>query len=328
MKAFQHKNATSVKEAVALLSQASSKALPIAGGSDLLGEMKDRIETPDLLVNLRSIPGLDKVEQKQGYVSIGPLVAINDLADNPLIQQQFPVAAEAASLIASHQIRNVGTVGGNLCQRPRCWYYRDVALHCSRKGGRFCFAVSGENTFHAILGGRRCHIVHPSDLAPPLIAYDANITYAGPSGRKTIALEDFFIGPEVDITRENVLQQNEVVEEVVLPVPAPGSRGVFLKIRDRQTTDFATVSVAAVLEMDGSRCRRARVVLGAVAPKPWPVPQVDEMLAGADMTEAVAERAAESALEGARPMDMNAYKIPMAKRLVRRALLQASGLTE
>jgi xanthine dehydrogenase YagS FAD-binding subunit len=159
------------------------------------------------------------------------------------------------------------------------------------------------------------------------MAYDARLTYAGPSGGKTIALQDFFIGPDVDITRETVLQQSDVVEEVHVPPPDPGSRGVFLKVRDRNAWDFATLSVAAVLEMDGRTCQRARVVLGAVAPIPWPVLEVDRMLSGRAITSKVAEEAAEAAVRGAQPMTMNAYKVPLARRLVRRAILTAAGLS-
>jgi xanthine dehydrogenase YagS FAD-binding subunit len=221
----------------------------------------------------------------------------------------------------------MATVGGNLCQRPRCWYYRDHEIFCKHKGGPICYAVDGENAYHAILGGHECFIVHPSDLAPALIAYDARLTYAGPAGRKTIPLQDFFVGPEVDITRETVLQQNEVVEEVHLPPPGAGSRGVFLKVRDRNAWDFATLSVAAVLEMDGSTCHRARIVMGAVAPVPWPVPAADQVLSGATITENVATEAAEAAVRGAQPLSTNAYKVPLAKRLVRRAILMAAELS-
>lgn len=321
MKAFQHKNATSVKEAVALLSQASSKALPIAGGSDLLGEMKDRIETPDLLVNLRSIPGLDKVEQKQGYVSIGPLVAINDLADNPLIQQQFPVAAEAASLIASHQIRNVGTVGGNLCQRPRCWYYRGP-FKCLRKGGDVCFSVVGENRYNAILGGGPSYIVHPSDMAPALMALDAKVKISGPAGDRLMLLEDFFVLPTVNVERENVLKPNELLTEIQVPLSAAGTRSTYWKQMERDAWDFALVSAAVAVRQSGGKIEHARIVLGSVAPVPWRSKEAEEALLGKPLNTQSAQLAAETALIPARPMSDNHYKVDLSKAVIRGALLR------
>ena len=257
---------------------------------------------------------------------LGALATLTELETDSNVHQHYPLLVSAVRTIASLQIRNVATVGGNLCQRPRCWYYRNDALLCARKRGPICYAVAGENQYHAILGGHLCFIVHPSDLAPALIALDAQITYAGPKGRKTLPLEKFFIGPAVDITRENVLEPRELVEEVFLPLPAPGTRGVYLKVRDRNAWDFATLSVAAVLEMEGDLCRRARIVLGAVAPVPWPSSEADEILSGARITPEVARKAAEAALKRARPMTHNAYKVPLARNLLRRAILAAAGV--
>ena len=321
MKAFQHKNATSVKEAVTLLSQSSGKALPIAGGSDLLGEMKDRIETPDLLVNLKSIPGLDQVEQKQGYVSIGPLVAINDLADHALIQQKFPVAAEAASLIASHQIRNVGTVGGNLCQRPRCWYYRGP-FHCLRKGGDVCFALVGENRYHAILGGGPSYIVHPSDMAPALMALDAKVKITGPAGERVIPLEQFFVLPTVNVERENVLKPGELLTEIQVPLPTAGTRSTYWKQMEREAWDFALVSAAVAVRQNGGRIEHARVVLGSIAPIPWRSKEAENALVGKALDAQSAQLAAETALKEARPLSDNHYKVDLSKAVIRGALLR------
>ncbi|MBI2819184.1 MAG: xanthine dehydrogenase family protein subunit M [Acidobacteria bacterium] len=321
MKAFQHKNATSVKEAVALLSQSIGKALPIAGGSDLLGEMKDRIETPDLVVNLKSIAGLDRVEQKQDYVSIGPLVAINDLADHSLIQQLFPVAAEAASLIASHQIRNVGTVGGNLCQRPRCWYYRGP-FQCLRKGGDVCFAVVGENRYHAILGGGPSYIIHPSDMAPALISLDAKVKITGPTGERVIPLEEFFVLPNVNVERENVLKPGELLTEIQVPLPAAGTRSTYWKQTERDAWDFALVSAAIAVRQSGGRIEQARVVLGGVAPIPWRSKEAENVLVGKVLDAQSAQLAAETAMIPARPLSDNHYKVDLSKAVIRGALLR------
>ncbi len=327
MRNFDYVNAATTERAVELLGQQRDQAKLLAGGTDLLDELKEGLVAPERLVNLKANRNLKHLRFSQADgLTIGALATLSELESHPAVRQRYPLLASASRTIASVQIRNVATVGGNLCQRPRCWYYRDEALFCTRKGGPTCYAVGGENQYHAVLGGYNCFIVHPSDLAPALIAHDARVTYAGPEGRKTIALEDFFLLPETDVTRENVLRQNEVVEEVSLPPPATGSRGVFLKVRDRNAWDFATLSVAALLEMDGALCRRARVVLGAVAPKPWPAPQADKVLTGARITPDVARQAAEAALQDARPMTHNAYKVPLGKNLVRRAVLQAAGI--
>jgi xanthine dehydrogenase YagS FAD-binding subunit len=321
MKAFQHKNAASVKEAVTLLSQNRGKALPIAGGSDLLGELKDRLETPALVVNLKTIPGLDRIEQKSGFVSIGPLVTVTDLAEHSLIRQHFPVAAEAASVIASLQIRNVGTVGGNLCQRPRCWYYRGP-FECLRKGGRTCYAVLGENRYHAILGGGPSYIVHPSDLAPALISLDAKARIAGPSGERTIPLERFFVLPTVNVQRENVLKPDELLIEVQVPLPVAGTRSTYWKQMERDAWDFALVSAAVAVRQNNGRIEHARVVLGGVAPIPWRSKEAEAALVGKPLDAQTAARAAESAMIPARPLRDNAFKVDLSKAILRSALLR------
>lgn len=331
MRNFEYVSADTTERAVELLG--SGKEDPtrrpkiLAGGTDLLDEMKEGLIAPSRLVNLKANGGLRFLRFDRGEgLRIGSLTTLSELEGDEDVRARYPGLAAAVASVASPQIRNMATVGGNLCQRPRCWYYRDEGLLCARKRGPICYAMVGENTFHAILGGSGCIIVHPSDLAPALIAHDATIAMAGPGGRRTLPLGEFFVGPEVDITRENVLAPDEVVEEIAVPAPGRGSRGVFLKVRDRNTWDFATLSVAAVLEMEGATCRRGRVVLGAVAPVPWPVPEVDRMLSGARITADLATGAAEAALRGAAPLEHNRYKVPMAKNLVRRAILEAAGI--
>ena len=328
MRNFEFVNAATTERAVELLgNEPAGRVKILAGGTDLLDELKEGLVAPERLINIKANKALNylRFSAAEG-LKIGALTTLSDLEAHPAVRERYPLVAAAVRVIAAPQIRNMATVGGNLCQRPRCWYYRNDALDCARKGGPICYAVSGENQYHAILGGHLCFIVHPSDLAPALIAHDAKITYAGPKDRVTLPLEKFFIGPATDISRENVLQPNEVVEEISVPAPAPTSRGVYLKVRERNTWDFSTLSVAALLEMEGGVCRRARVVLGAVAPVPWPAPEADKLLTGARSTPDVARRAAEAALRGARPMSGNAYKIPLAKNLVRRAVLQAAGV--
>ena len=328
MRNFEFVNAATTERAIELLGTDRGRAQILAGGTDLLDELKEGLIAPERLVNLKANKNLKYLRfSPADGLKIGALTTLSELEVHAAVRGRYPMLAAAVRVIASPQIRNMATVGGNLCQRPRCWYYRNDALDCARKGGPICYAVSGENQYHAILGGHLCFIVHPSDLAPALIAHEAKITYAGPGGRKTIPLAEFFLGPEKDITRETVLAPNEVVEEISVPTPTANARGVYLKVRERSTWDFSTLSVAALVEMDGAVCRRARLVLGAVAPVPWPAPEADKVLTGARITSAVARRAAEAALAGARPMSHNAYKIPLAKNLVRRAILQAAGVT-
>lgn len=321
MKAFQHKNAASVREAVTLLSQNAGKALPIAGGSDLLGEMKDRIETPELVVNLKTIPGLDRVEQRGNTVSIGALVAIHDVAENALLRSNFPVLAEAASVIASNQIRNVGTVGGNLCQRPRCWYYRGP-FQCLRKGGDICYAILGENRYHAILGGGPSYIVHPSDLAPALISLDAQARIASPSGQRTLPLEQFFVLPRVNTQRENILKPGEILTEILVPMPAPGTRSTYWKQMERDAWDFALVSAAVAVRQQNGKIEQARVVLGGVAPIPWRSKEAETALVGKPLDAASAALAAEEAMKPARPLRDNAYKVDLSRAVLKGALLR------
>lgn len=324
MRNFDYVNAPTTLRAVQLL---GPKAKILAGGTDLMDELKEGLIAPARLVNIKANKNLKYIRfAPPTGLQVGALATLTELEADTNVREHYPMLVSALRVIASQQIRNVATLGGNLCQRPRCWYFRNQALHCARKGGPICYAVGGENQYHAILGGHICFIVHPSDLAPALIAYRAEIAYTGPAGRKVLPLEKFFIGPAVDISRENVLAANEVVESVHLPAPAAGTRGVFLKVRDRNAWDFSTLSVAAVLEMDGAVCKQARMVLGAVAPIPWPAPEADKVLTGARITREVAQQAAEVALKEARPMTHNAYKIPLAKNLVRRAILQAAGV--
>jgi xanthine dehydrogenase YagS FAD-binding subunit len=319
MKAFIHKNATSVREAVMLLGQHPGKALPIAAGSDLLAEMKDRIETPEVVVNLKTIPGLDKIQKRQDSISIGALVPIIELVESGLLGTNFQVLVEAASVIASPQIRNVGTVGGNLCQRPRCWYYRSD-LQCLRKGGKTCFAPMGENRYHAILGAGPSYIVHPSDLAPALISLDAKARIAGGSGDRTIALEQFFVLPTTNVRRENVLRPDEILTEIIIPLPAPGTKSTYWKQMERDAWDFALVSVAAAVRVQDGKVAQARVAMGGVAPVPWRSHEAEAALVGKALDEINIAEAAQQAMKSARPLRDNAYKVDLAKNIIKGAL--------
>jgi xanthine dehydrogenase YagS FAD-binding subunit len=335
MKTFEWSAPKTLDEAVKLLSAGATVKDPderpqiLAGGQDLLTSMKEGIVRPPRVVNLKGVPGLDKLEDLGAKgVRIGALVTIADLAENAIVRDRFPGLAEAAAHVASPQIRNLGTVGGNLCQRPRCLYFRLEHVVCLKKGGDTCYSASGNNKYNAIFGEGPSYIVHPSDLAPMLIALGATVTYRGSSGPKTIPLAKFFTLPnEGDVRRENVLAADEIVTSVEVPASAVAKRSTYLKFRERPSLDFAMSSVAAALDVSGGTIREARLVLGAVAPIPWRVPKAEAALKGQPANEATFAKAAEIALEGASPLTNNEYKVPLTKTLVRRALAQAAGVT-
>jgi xanthine dehydrogenase YagS FAD-binding subunit len=324
MKSFENVDPKSVKEAVGLLQKFSNEkkqAAVVGGGSEYLQLMKVRVATPDYVVNLKTIPGLNYIKEDAGGFRIGALTTLAELEEHKGVQDKLLILSQAAGEAASPQIRNAGTVAGNLCQRPFCWYFRSASHVCLRKGGEVCYSVAGDNRYHAILGGGPSYIVHPSDLAPALVALDAKIKIAGPAGEKTLPLEKFFVTPQVNARRENILGPADIVTEIQVPLPKAGSKGFYYKVRERQAWDHAIVSVAAVVQSAGGAARDARVVLGGVAPIPWRVPKAEEFLRGKPIDDAAAQKAAEIALDGVRPMKDNVYKVALAKNLVRRALL-------
>jgi xanthine dehydrogenase YagS FAD-binding subunit len=322
MKAFTSASAKDLPGAVALARDARSRGQTAAfagGGSDLLGMMKERLVTPDVLVYLKPIKGLDTIASAGRTVTIGGLTTLDALGRHPLVRRDYAVLAEAAETVATPQIRNVATLAGNLCQRPWCWYYRN-GFKCLKNGGNVCYSIAGENEFHAIFGGGPSHIVHPSDAAPALVALDAKFRIVGPAGDRMVAAAEFFTLPTVDPARENTLKNDEVLAAVVLPRAAAGMRSTYHKIMDREAWTHAVVSAALVLEMDKDTCRAARLVLGGVAPIPWRLPEVERMLAGQKITPELAARAGDAAVAGARPLAKNGYKVPMTQAMVRRTI--------
>src|ERR1051325_3210741 len=279
---------------------------------------------PDYLINLKMIPDLDYIKEERGAFRIGALTKLAAIEMHPMIQEKLLILSSAAGEAASPQIRNAGTIAGNLCQRPFCWYFRSGNFTCLRKGGQVCYTVTGDSRFHAILGAGPSYIVHPSDTAPALVALGAKIKIAGPAGEKTIPLEKFFVLPSVDYKRENVLGPADIVTELQVPLPKAGSKGFYYKVRERQAWDHAIVSVATVVQSAGGAVRDARVVLGGVAPIPWRVTKAEESLRGKAIDDGAAQRAAEIALDGAKPMKDNVYKIELAKNLVRRAIVASA----
>jgi xanthine dehydrogenase YagS FAD-binding subunit len=333
MRPFEWTNPTTVAEAVRLLKPSDPRGdpdeapRPLAGGQDLLTTMKDDVTRPMRLVNLKSVKGLDGIAgDAKGGLRIGALATLAALEEHPVVLKSFPALAEAAESVGSPQIRALATVGGNLCQRPRCWYFRLEHVVCLKKGGATCYAAAGENKYNAILGGGPSYIVHPSDLAPALVALGASARIAGPGGERTVPLERFFTLPsEGRIRRENVLENDEIVVEVVVPASAAAARSAYVKFKERESFDFALAAAAAALDVGpGGAVREARVVLGGVAPIPWRAPKAEAYLVGKKLTPETLNAAADLALDGAEPLAKNAYKIPLAKTMVRRALAQAA----
>jgi len=320
VKAFEYASARDLREAVSLLGEKKGKARVIAGGTDLITQLKGRLAEPDRVVNLKTIPGLERIEAGAEGLRLGALVHLTELAAHPEVLKTWRAIAEGAGASATPQIRNAGTLGGNLCQRPRCWYFRNPDFRCRKKGGTECFALEGENKYHAIFGGDDCRVVHPSDMAPPLVAFESKVTLQSPAGERTIPLEEFFTLPEVDVTRENVLEGDEVVSGIRVPRPPAGTRSAYFKVREKSSFDFALVSCAAALSFEGTVCTRARVVLGGVAPVPWRCPEAEAILTGHAVVNALAERAAVAALAPASPLSKNRYKVAMARGVLRRLL--------
>ncbi len=327
MHPFEYRQPQTLAEAVALLTDAPEAAARIiAGGSDLLDEIKEGIIHPGRVVSLAAVPDLAGIAEAADGLSIGAMTTIAEIAAHPVIAAAYTALAEAAGGLATPQIRNVGTLGGNLNQRPRCWYYRHRLTPCIKKGGDRCYALAGSAKYLCVTGGDRCYIVHPSDTAVALSIFEAVIHCQGPSGRRSLPIGDFFTGPQVDVTRETVLEPGEVVTGVSLPRPADlGVAGkppesLYLKAREREAGDFALVSVAARLAVAGGVVRQAAVALGGVAPMPYRASAVEEYLRGRPAAQVDAAYAGSLALPDARPMTDNGYKVVMAGNLVKQAV--------
>lgn len=333
MNSFEWANPTTINEAVKLLRVPAAAGdideapRPIAGGQDLLTTMKDYTSRPTRLVNLKHIRGLDRITLNARGLTIGALVTLTQLEEHPGVRKSFPGLAEAAQSIATPQIRNLGTVGGNLCQRPRCWYFRLEEVICLKKGGNECYAASGENKYNAIFGGGPSFIVHPSDLAPMLLALGARVTVTGANGRRVIPLDKFFTLPsEGNIRRENVLENDDIITEIFVPASPLAARSTYLKFKERDSLDFALAAVAAAMRLaPNGTVRDVRIVLGGVAPIPWRVPAAEKFLVGKQLQADVLAEAAKIALTDAQPLEKNEYKVPLTQTLVRRALAKAGG---
>jgi xanthine dehydrogenase YagS FAD-binding subunit len=322
VKAFKHVNATSVDEAISLMRSYKGKADLIAGGTDLLGALKDEIlpDYPEAVINIKTIPGLDKIEEKKQGLKIGALTKLADVALHPLVKKQYSILSKAAESVATPEIRNMATLGGNLCQDTRCWYYRyphqmGGRIICYRKEKGPCQAVKGDNRYHAIMGAKACFAVCPSDTAIALSALGAEVVIKGPQKVRRVFVDEFFT------PLGNSLKPDELLTHIEIPKPAAGVRQEFLKFTLRKPVDFAIASVASVVTMQDEICQDARIVLGAVAPTPVRAFDSEKLLRGRLAGEKVIAEAARAAVAHAKPMRLNAYKVEITRTLVKRSLL-------
>jgi xanthine dehydrogenase YagS FAD-binding subunit len=321
MRTFAHFNPRTLNEAVGILQRYGTKAKVIAGGTDLLGKMKDKVlpAYPEALVNIKTIPDLDFIETSRGFTRIGSLTRLEDIARNAMINEKYPALAEGARRTASPHLRAMGTIGGNICQDIRCWYYRGAnnRFPCMRKGGGRCYAIEGDNRFHSIFGGSvegGCYAVHPSDTAPALMVLGAQAK----TTKRTIPLDDFF---GVDIRKTTVLDPDEIVTELKIPTPPKGAKSAFLKFSLRKSIDFPIVNCAAFVTMSGDRVKEARICLNAVYVKPYRAPAAEELIKGKTLGDDDVAQAADAAVSAALPMTRNRYMVQIARTLVKRTLM-------
>ncbi len=319
MKSFEYVNPKDIKAVPKILTEAGSKALLYAGGTDALARMKEGVSRPDVVVNLKNLRELNfiKADRKGLFIGAGTLLA--DILEDKEAQA-YPGLIEAVTSVGTIQLRNMGTLGGNLCQRPRCWYYRSDRFNCLRKGGDTCFAIYGENKYHCIAGGDPCFIVHPSDVAPMLIALDAQIFILGPKGEKKVKADDFFVLPDTDPFKENILKDDELVTKVFIPAASKSLKSHYVKFRERDSFDFAMVSVAVAAKVDGEKLSNVRIVYGGVAPKPWRALSAEKMLEGKSASEDDVLKAGVVEFADAEPLEQNEYKVVLARNLLKRAV--------
>jgi len=315
---FTYVRPTTVNEALAVLDD--RPALIHGGGTDLLGCLRDGVFSADTLVSLSSIDELKGIRQAtDGGLRIGALAKVAEIATSESVAAGYTALAEAATAVASPQLRNQGTIAGNLCQKPRCWYYRGH-FDCLRKGGDLCYAFEGENQYHCIFGGDLCYIVHPSDTAPALAALGAVCRVSGPTSSRSMAVESFHVPPTEDPQRETVLGPDEILTEIVLPAPSQGLRSSYRKVRTRGAWDFALAGVALAIVFDGDTVRSARIFLSGAAPVPWRATAAEKAIVGTTLDTATIDKAAAATVEGAEPLEHNSYKVALFEGLMKEQL--------
>ena len=328
MPAFELFQPASIGDAVGLLNRYGADALVMAGGLDSFDWLKDRIKRPSVVVDLSQVQGLRGIKPWNGGLEIGAATTLTEIARDPQVRDKFGLLAQAAELVASPQIRNQGTIGGNVSQDTRCWYYRG-GWTCYRAGGNICYAdtPTAVNREHAIFDADRCVAVNPSDTAPALLALDAQMVIRGPKGERVVNAEDYWIGPGVDITRMNVLAPNELLTSIRIPSTMAGAQFYFEKVRDRQVWDFPLVNVASAIKSNGDNIGEVRLVVNAVAAKPRRLKNVEAAIVGKPRNEDTAKMAGDLAVQGAQTLRHNGYKVPLMRNLVKRAIRGAGTWT-
>jgi len=319
MKPFEYIDVSTVDNLPEVVKDRPEQAVLLAGGTDLLDRLKERLIQPRKVVNIKNIPELRGIRLQKGKLVIGATTTIAEIAENKDIRRYFPVLAQAAESIGTPQLRNMGTIGGNLCQRPRCWYFRGREYHCLKKGGDICYAAEGLNKYHAILGGGPCFIVHPSDAAPALMALKAELEIWTLKGEKMVPIEQFFQLPQTNLLHENILQPGEILKSIYIPLPGQNTRSIYLKMKERPTSDFALSSVALLLQTRNGMVNRCHLILGGVAPIPWKAKHAEKFITGKLLNEDNITRTAEIALNDADPLTQNEYKILLTKNLIKKA---------
>ena len=335
MNRFEYSKVSSVEEAIERMNSTASDAIikknttPFivkGGGTDLFDLIKEGIVEPGRVIDLRKIPGLDQINYTENEgLEFGPMVTIAGLAEDMDVMKQYRAVHEAATHTATPQIRNMGTMGGNLMQRPRCWYFRSSEHKCRKKGGNICFAQVGQNQFHGIFNTVVCPCVHPSSIATALIAFDGKVELTGPKGKRVVPLAEFFTAPEEDVTCENVATSREVITNILLPPVDENTRSFYIKHGQRESYDWSIGDVAVVLKMKGKRCEDARIILGAASSVPYRVTDAENVLKGKKVNEKFATLAGEAAVAKATPLQYNRYKVQLFKTLVKRTILGAMG---
>ncbi|MFZ0463471.1 MAG: FAD binding domain-containing protein [Candidatus Acidiferrales bacterium] len=326
MDAFEYAKPSTVKEAIGLLGPDWEDASVFAGGTDLISLLKDDIEETKRLVNIKSVGELHAVQNEHGGLRIGAAVTIEQLLSASDVRKEFPAITDAADGIRSPQLRNMGTVAGELCQRPRCWYYRNgMGLLALDKDGKSLVA-QGDNRYHAIFGNSGpAKFVSPSSLAPALVALDAQLHIEGPQGGRDVSAADFFVVPQKPGEREHALSPSEIVTHIIVPASSHGMRSATYEVRHKEGMDWPFAAAAVALKMNASAVESARIVLGHVAPKPWPADDAAKWLAGKTINEETAAKAGDAAAQGATPLSRNGYKVQLVRVAVKRALLAAVG---
>jgi xanthine dehydrogenase YagS FAD-binding subunit len=324
MPAFQLYQPANLKDALALLAKHGDKGWVMAGGLDSLDWFKDRVKRPEAVIDLSQIEELRGIRANNGGIEIGAMTTLTEVATHPDVKSRYPLLAEAASKVATPQIRNQGTLGGNVSQDTRCWYYRD-GLPCYRAGGNTCFAdtPTAMNREHCLFEADRCVAVSPSDTAPSLIALDAKFVITNAKGEREVSAEDYFIGPSVDITRMTVLEPGSLLTSIRIPQAWANARSYFEKAADRRAWDFPLVNVAAAMQMQGDKIKDVRLAVGGIAARPLRLKEVEDSLRGEPASPENAELAGKTAIWGAKPLNHNHFKIPLVKNLVARAVRNA-----